>query len=158
MRAIELRQNYIAGMVWSIWATYWTSLDQLIPPLHFLRMGGGEDFIFVSGATETALDGFLASVKASPELAYVKQGDWWLPTSNWYGHWTVFQVSIRPALDGVERWRSSGKPNGEQLPVSGVETSNDHERQNAIPALMRSEASKSKRGWGRWWSRSEGSA
>ena len=77
MRAAETRQYYIAGMVWNFWANYWTSKDELIPPLHYLRMGGGEDLIFVSGVSEQALDGFLTAVKSAPELGFQKQGDWW---------------------------------------------------------------------------------
>ena len=157
MRTAEQRQFYIAGMVWNLWANYWTNKGELIPPLHYLRMGGGEDFIFVSGVSEKALDDFLLVVKAAPELAFTKQGDWWLPSSHWYGHWTTFSVNIRPALDGVERWRRAGVPNNPNELVSDFENSESKKEAAKQPDMVPSEASTEERGWGRWWSWNEGS-
>ena len=158
MRTAEQRQYYIAGMVWNFWANYWTGKDELIPPLHYLRMGGSEDFIFVSGVSETALDGFLTAVKSAPELSFQKQGDWWLHTSHWYGHWTTFSVSIRPALDGVHRWRVAGQNNSPPLSGSAVEQQRPETGSNEQPEAVRSEASTKKRGWERWRRRNEARA
>ena len=155
MRTAEQRQYFIAGMVWNFWANYWTGKGELIPPLHYLRMGGGEDFIFVSGVSETALDGFLTAVKSAPELGFQKQGDWWIRTTHWYGHWTVFAVTIRPALNGVHRWRVAGLDNKQPLNGSAVEKEISETGTNEQPEAVRSKASTKKRGWERWSSRNE---
>jgi len=158
MRTAEHRQFYVAGVVWSVWANYWTGLGELIPPLHYLRMGGNEDYIFVSGVSEKALDGFLTAVKSAPEMSYTKQGDWWIHSSRWYGHWTTFSATVRPSVIGMERFRSGGDRTSQVEPesVSGHQNTDGQDTQK--PAMVRSEASTKKRGWGRWWSRNEGSA
>jgi hypothetical protein len=155
MRTAEQRQYFIAGMVWNFWASFWTGKGELIPPLHYLRMGGSEDFIFVSGVSETALDGFLTAVKSAPELGFQKQGDWWLQTNHWYGHWTVFAVTIRPALNGVHHWRVAGQDNRQPLTVAAVEKQTSETETNEQPEAVRSKASTKKRGWERWSSRNE---
>lgn len=156
MSSAEQRQYLIAGMVWSFWANYWTDQGQLIPPLHYLRMGGGEDFIFVSGVSETQLDGFISAVKSVPELGFSKQGSWWLHSSHWFGHWTNFSATIRPALDGVQRWRAAGV--FEDLPLMSADAGNSTLDGGSEEQLekVRSEASTEKRGWERWWRRNEG--
>ena len=103
MRAVEGREYYLSGVVWNMWAEYWTTQDQLIPPLHFMRIGGGEELIFVSAASVKEAAGFLASVKAAAELIYTEQSDWWLPPWRWFGHWSVFSARIRQNYVGIER-------------------------------------------------------
>lgn len=102
-RMAENREYYIAGTVWNIWADYWVAKGELIPPLHYMRIGGGEDFIFVSAVGNKDLDGFIQAVQATPDLKFQKQGDWWLPTVRWFGHWSIFSASVRQAFIGFER-------------------------------------------------------
>jgi len=156
MATAEQRQYLIAGMVWSLWANFWTSQGDLIPPLHYLRMGGGEDFIFVSGVSEKQLDGFLLAVKSVPELEFKKQGGWWLHSSHWFGHWTNFSATIRPALDGVQRWRNFGGFHPENF-VDGA-SSQDPTPDVQVGKLptLRGALEPGKRGWGRGWRRNEG--
>ena len=158
MRTAEGRQYQIAGMVWNYWAKYWTGKDELIPPLHYLRMGGGEDLIFVSGVSEQALDGFLTAVKSAPELGFQKQGDWWLQTNQWFGHWTTFQVTVRPTLSAINSTQRPPKPNQTEEINLDDSQQTDEEDLSKIIEQMRRNASKQKRGWERWGSRNEGSA
>ncbi|MDH6409647.1 hypothetical protein M2113_000608 [Aurantimicrobium minutum] len=102
-RMAENKEYYIAGTVWNIWADYWVANGGIIPPLHYLRVGGGEDFIFVSAVANKDLDGFIQAVQAAPDLKFQKQGDWWLQTIRWFGHWTVFSASVRQGYIGLER-------------------------------------------------------
>jgi hypothetical protein len=119
-------------------------------------MGAGEDFIFVSGVSETQLDGFLLAVKSVPELGFSRQGSWWLHPSHWFGHWTNFSATIRPALDGVQRWRAAGiSDNAHLLSADVVNTTPESDSEEPLENV-RSEASTEKRGWERWWSRNEG--
>lgn len=132
----ENREFYIAGVVWNIWADYWTSVQDHIPPLHYMRTGGGEDFIFVSGVSEQKLNAFLKSVQSTADLRFTQQGDWWLTPVRWFGHWTVFSAGTRQPYVGIERrvWggdevidfdssgdsrmtqlRSAGEPNNEAM-------------------------------------------
>lgn len=145
-------------MVWSIWSNYWTGLGELIPPLHYLRIGGGEDFIFVSGVSEKALDGFLTAVKSAPELYFQKQGDWWLHSFSWYGHWTTFSATLRPSFVGLSRLLPFGESTNPTEPGPLVGNPQNAVQDSNQPEMVRSEASTKKRGWGRWWSRNEGSA
>ena len=158
MRTAEQRQFHIAGVVWNIWANYWTGLGELIPPLHYLRMGGGEDFIFVSGVSEKALDGFITAVKSAPELSFQKQGDWWLHSSNWYGHWTTFSATLRPSFVGLSRLLSLGESTNVKDPGPSSGNPTNLVQESNQPEMVRSEASTKKRGWGRWGSRNEGTA
>lgn len=102
-RMAENKEYYIAGTVWNLWADYWVGKGELIPPLHYLRVGGGEDFIFVSAVGNKDLDGFIQAVQAAPDLRFEKQGDWWLPTVRWFGHWSIFSATVRQAYVGMER-------------------------------------------------------
>jgi len=97
------KEFYIAGTVWNIWADYWTTKGGGIPPLHYLRMGGGEDFIFVSAVEEKELDGFIEAVQAAADLRFTKQGDWFLTNVRWFGKWSVFSAAVRQAFVGIER-------------------------------------------------------
>ena len=102
-RMAENKQFYIAGIVWNMWAEYWTAKGGTIPPFHYLRIGGGEDFIFASPVEEKDLDGFIEAVQAAADLKFVKHGDWWLPNVRWFGHWSVFSATVRQAFLGLER-------------------------------------------------------
>lgn len=103
MRKAEAKENYVAGVVWNIWADYWANKLPQVPPLTYMRVGGGEDFIFVSVVSEKDLDGFIEAVKATPDLRFFKQADWWLPRHRWFGSWTVFSAQIKQAYFGIER-------------------------------------------------------
>lgn len=103
LRMAENKEYYIAGTVWNIWADYWVSHGGTIPPLHYQRIGGGEDFIFVSAVGANDLEGFIQSVQAAADLRFEKQGDWWLPTVKWFGHWSVFSATVRQGFVGIER-------------------------------------------------------
>jgi hypothetical protein len=103
MRKAEAKEFYAAGVVWNTWADYWWPKVAVIPPLVYLRVGGGEDYIFVSGVSEADLDGFIQAVKETPDLKFFKQGEWWLPTHRWFGTWTVFSAQVKAAFIGFER-------------------------------------------------------
>ena len=99
----ERRDSYVTGKFWNMWADYWTAQGKQIPPVHFLRRGADEDFIFVTTATNADLDEFLAIYGTSLDLIITKEGDWWLPTHKWFGHWQVIRATIKNPFLGVER-------------------------------------------------------
>ena len=99
----ENKEYYIAGIVWNIWADYWTTRGVLVPPFHYLRIGGGEDFIFVCAVGSKELDGFIEAVQSAADLKFAKQGDWFLPNVRWFGKWSVFSAGVRQAFVGIER-------------------------------------------------------
>jgi hypothetical protein len=103
MRKAEAREYHAAGLVWNVWADYWNTRVERVPPLQYVRVGGGEDYIFVSAVSEADLDGFLSTVKATPDLEFRKQGKWWLSTSVWFGTWVVFSATVRQAFVGYGR-------------------------------------------------------
>jgi hypothetical protein len=103
MRKAEDKEFYVAGTVWNIWADYWSGKVEKVPPLSYLRVGGGEDYIFVSAVSDGDLDGFLQAVKATPDLKFHPQGDWWLLPHRWYGTWALFSAEIGQAFVGYER-------------------------------------------------------
>ncbi|BDS49494.1 hypothetical protein [Rhodoluna sp. KAS3] len=103
MRKAEAKEFYVAGTVWNIWADYWTPITDPVPPLSYFKMGGGEDYIFVSAVSEQDLDGFIQAVKATPDLKFFKQGKWWLKPHRWYGTWSVFSAEIRQGFFGIDR-------------------------------------------------------
>ena len=102
-RMADNKEFYIAGTVWNIWADYWQKTTGSVPPFHYLRIGGGEDFIFVSAVASKDLDGFIEAVQAAADLKFMKQGDWWLPNVRWFGQWSAFSATVRQAFLGVER-------------------------------------------------------
>jgi hypothetical protein len=103
MRKAEAKEFYVAGTVWNIWVEYWSDKLERVPPLSYLRMGGGEDYIFISAVSGGDLDGFLEAVKATSDLRFFKQGSWWLPPHRWFGTWSPFSAQIRQAYFGYER-------------------------------------------------------
>jgi hypothetical protein len=103
MSQAENKEYYISGTVWNIWADYWTPKNPTVPPLHYLRIGGTEDFVFVSSISVKDLDGFIEAVKATADLRFSRHGDWWLPPWRWFGDWVVFSAEVRQAFMGVER-------------------------------------------------------
>lgn len=103
MRKAEARDHFVSGIVWNLWADYWAGKVAKVPPMTFLRMGGGEDYIFVSAVSEADLDSFLTAVKATPDLEFHRQGEWWLRPEFWFGSWVVFSATIRQGFYGIER-------------------------------------------------------
>jgi hypothetical protein len=103
MRKAEAQEFYVAGLVWNIWADFWTGKVTQVPPLSFMRVGGAEDFIFISAVSEQDLDGFIQAVKATPDLSFRKHSDWWLPPFRWFGTWVVFAAQVRQAHFGIGR-------------------------------------------------------
>jgi hypothetical protein len=103
MRKAEAKEHYVAGLVWNVWADYWISKGQEAPPFAYLRTGGGEDFIFVTATSGEDLDGFIQTVKGTPDLKFSKQGNWWLPGHFWFGDWSVFSASVRQGFFGFAR-------------------------------------------------------
>jgi len=103
VRKAEAKEFYAAAVVWNVWADYWASKVAVVPPLVYLRVGGGEDYVFVSGVAEADLDGFITTVKETPDLRFFRQGTWWLPPQRWFGTWTVFSAQVKTAFVGFER-------------------------------------------------------
>jgi len=103
MRKAEAKEFYAAGLVWNVWAEYWSGKVPVVPPFSYLRVGGGEDYIFVTAVTEADLDGFLNTVKGTADLMFHKQGGWWLPPHRWFGTWSVFSAQVRLSFVGFER-------------------------------------------------------
>lgn len=103
MRKAEAKESYAAGLVWNVWADYWSDKAAIVPPISFLRVGGGEDYLFVTAVSEADLEAFLQAVKATPDLKFFKQGGWWLQTHRWFGGWLVFRAEVRQAFVGIER-------------------------------------------------------
>jgi len=103
MREVEAREAHAAAIVWNTWADYWSTRVEKVPPLQFLRVGGGEDYIFVSAVSEADLDGFISTVKATPDLKFKRQGSFWLQPTIWFGTWVVFSAVVRQAFVGIER-------------------------------------------------------
>ena len=103
VRKAEAKESYVSGLVWNVWADFWTSMGQQAPPFSFLRTGGSEDFIFVTAISGADLDGFIQTVKGTPDLTFAKHGDWWLPGHVWFGEWSVFSASIKQTYFGFDR-------------------------------------------------------
>lgn len=103
MRKAEAKDHFVSGIVWNLWADYWSPKVSQVPPMAYLRVGGGEDYIFVSAVSEGDLDSFLTAVKATPDLEFHKQGNWWLMPMYWFGSWVVFSATIRQGFYGIER-------------------------------------------------------
>lgn len=103
MKKAEAKEFYVAGLVWNVWANYWTSKGQEAPPFTYLRTGGGEDFLFASAISGADLDGFIQTVKGTPDLVFTVRSDWWLPGHFWFGNWSVFSATVRQAHFGFDR-------------------------------------------------------
>lgn len=109
MRDIEGRSNYVAGMVWNVWAEYFDVQHNQLPPFEFLRIGGGDDLIFASGVSEGQLEGFIEHVKMHPLLKFRKEAQFWLVPWRWFGKWVVFSAQPRQRYNGIrtEVWDSN---------------------------------------------------
>jgi len=103
MRKAEAKEFYSAGLVWNIWADYWTHKVPIVPPFSYLRVGGSGDYIFATTVSDADLDGFIQAVKGNADFKFQAQGNWWLPTHYWFGTWKVFSASVRQPFFGFDR-------------------------------------------------------
>lgn len=99
MTDIKLRsQGYFKGLTWNLWSSYWLSVQDVTPPLVFLREGADNDLFFVTALTREEVSNFITASKADYELLFREQGQWALDPTVWFGHWTCFTASPRQAF------------------------------------------------------------
>ena len=85
----------LVGNVWRVWAEHWSERGETIPPLHHLHDGAGEDAFFVVALSVSELASAMRVLSNNSSLRFTPQGSWALPSTSWFGHWSVFSAAPR---------------------------------------------------------------